>query len=146
MIRGAQFQAGSSVLLICNSSFLCTFLIFLTQDNVPSSSYIFLCPDLESVISLRALVSFSRCHLFIYLFAFLGLRVWHMEVPRLGVELELQLLAYTTAMPGLSSVCNLYHSSWQCWILNPLSGAKIEPTSSGILVGFLVLLSHNGNS
>ena len=28
---------------------------------------------------------------------FLGLHVWHMEVPRLGVELGLQLLAYGTA-------------------------------------------------
>ena len=32
------------------------------------------------------------------LFGFLGLRLQHMEVPRLGVESELQLLAYTTAM------------------------------------------------
>ena len=34
-----------------------------------------------------------------------------MEVPRLGVELELQLLAYTTAYR-------------QLWILNPLSKAR----------------------
>ena len=30
-------------------------------------------------------------------FVFLGPHLQHMEVPRLGVELELQLLAYTTA-------------------------------------------------
>ena len=30
-------------------------------------------------------------------FFFLGLHLHHIEVPRLGVELELQLLAYTTA-------------------------------------------------
>ena len=38
--------------------------------------------------------------LFIYLFiyCFLGLHLQHMEVPRLGVESELQLPAYTTAM------------------------------------------------
>ena len=49
-----------------------------------------------------------------------------MKVPRLGVELELQLLAYTraTATPNPSSVCNLHHSSWQLWTLNPLSKAK----------------------
>ena len=43
-----------------------------------------------------------------------------MEVPRLGVETELQLPAYTTAtaMPDPSFVCDLHHSSWQCWILN----------------------------
>ena len=43
---------------------------------------------------------------FFLFFAFLGLRSQHMEVPRLGVELELQLLAYTTAaaMQGLSRI------------------------------------------
>ena len=49
-----------------------------------------------------------------------------MAVPRLGVELELQLLAYTTATAMLdpSHVCDLYHSSWQFWILNQMSGAR----------------------
>ena len=32
-----------------------------------------------------------------FFFFFLGLNLWHMEVPRLGVQFELQLLAYTTA-------------------------------------------------
>ena len=52
-----------------------------------------------------------------------------MEVPRLVVELELLLLAYTTATAtsDLSCICNLHHSSWQHQILNPLSGAK-DPT------------------
>ena len=37
---------------------------------------------------------FLSFYLFIYLFiCFLGPCLWHMEVPRLGVELELQLLA-----------------------------------------------------
>ena len=46
-------------------------------------------------------------------FCFLGLRPRHMEVPRPGVELELQLPAYTTAtaVPDLSHVCDLHHSS-----------------------------------
>ena len=49
-----------------------------------------------------------------------------MEVPRLGVKLELQLPAYTTASvkQDLSHVFDLYHSAWQCWILNPLSKAR----------------------
>ena len=34
--------------------------------------------------------------IFIFLiFIFLGLHLWHMDVPRLGVKLELQLPAYT---------------------------------------------------
>ena len=49
-----------------------------------------------------------------------------MEVPRLGVESELQLLATATAaaMPDLSHICNLYHILQQCWILNLLSEAR----------------------
>ena len=37
-------------------------------------------------------------------FCILGLPLYHMEVPRLGVESELQLLAYTTAMRDASNV------------------------------------------
>ena len=48
------------------------------------------------------------------------------EILRLGVESELQLLASATATamwdPGC--ICDLHHSSWQCWILNLLSGAR----------------------
>ena len=49
-----------------------------------------------------------------------------MEVPRLGVELELQLQAYTiaVAIPDLSRICDLCHSLQQCQILNPLSEAR----------------------
>ena len=49
-----------------------------------------------------------------------------MEVPRLGVELELQLPAYTTATAMLdpSHVCNLHHSSRQHQIFTLLSGAR----------------------
>ena len=35
--------------------------------------------------------------LFFLFFVFLGLYPWHMEVPGVGVESELQLLAYATA-------------------------------------------------
>jgi len=63
---------------------------------------------------------------FFCLLSFLGLPPWHMEVPRLGVKLELLLPAYTraTAMPDLSHVCDLHHSSWYHRILNPLSKAR----------------------
>ena len=43
-----------------------------------------------------------------------------------GLELELQLLAYTTvtAKWDPSRVCNLHDSSQQLWILNPLKEAR----------------------
>ena len=49
-----------------------------------------------------------------------------MEVAGLGVELELQLQAYTpaTVTQDLSHVCDLHHSSRQRWFLNPLSEVR----------------------
>ena len=49
-----------------------------------------------------------------------------MEVPRLEIESELLLLAYTPAiaMQDLSCICDLHHSSWQCWIPEPLGEAR----------------------
>jgi len=64
---------------------------------------------------------------FLFFFCvFLGLQPWYMEIPRLRVELELQLLAYTTATatPDPSGVCELHCSSWRHQILNPLRGAR----------------------
>ena len=65
-------------------------------------------------------------HLFFFLACVLGLHSRHMQVPRLGVESKLQLLAYTTvtATWDPSHVCNLHHSSQQRQILNPLSEAR----------------------
>ena len=47
---------------------------------------------------------------------FLRLHLQHMEVPRLGVELELQLPATASARRDPSCVCSLLRSSWQCLI------------------------------
>ena len=57
---------------------------------------------------------------------FLGPYLWHVKVPRLGVKSELQLMPYATATAtwDLSRICDLYHISWQRWILNPLSEAR----------------------
>ena len=60
------------------------------------------------------------------LFFFLGLHPWQMEILQLGVESELQPTTYATATAPWdpSWIWDLYHSSWQCWILNPLGGAR----------------------
>ena len=72
--------------------------------------------------------SARRLMIYIYIFflLFLGFHPWHIEVRRLGVELELylQASATTTATPNPSRVCHLHQSSQQRWILNPLSEAR----------------------
>ena len=93
-----------------------------------------LSPATLSSLLLSSFSSFYKLSFLFYfiLFAFcaffvsLGPHLQHMESPRLGIELELQLPAYTTAaaMPDLSHVCNLHYSSWQCRILDPLREAR----------------------
>ena len=70
------------------------------------------------------LLSFFFLFCFVLFFVFLFFLLFR-AVPeaRLGVQLELQLPAYTTATatPYLSHICDLHHGSWKYWILNPLS-------------------------
>ena len=75
--------------------------------------------------------------MYLFTYCFLGSHPRHMEVPMLGVKLELQMLAYTTATArqDLSPIFNLHHSLWQCQILNQLIEAGIELASSWILGG-----------
>ena len=88
-------------------------------------------------------VYFYHFNLFFFVFfVFLGLHPWHMEVPRLGVELELQLPAYTTATampdpPDPSHVCDLPPRSWQYWILNPLSEEARDRTCNPVVSSWI---------
>ena len=47
--------------------------------------------------------------IFVYLFVFIFLKatVWHMDTPKIGVKLELELLAYTTAIEMPDEPCLL---------------------------------------
>ena len=71
-----------------------------------------------------------------------------MEVPILGVKLELQLLAYptVTATQNPSLICNLYHSSQQHWILNSLSEARDQTHILMDTSWFHNALSYNENA
>ena len=60
----------------------------------------------------------------LFVFCFLGLHLWHMEVPRLGVKMELHLPAYATATGDPSRICNLHQSSQQCWIPDLLNKTR----------------------
>ena len=69
----------------------------------------------------------------IWFHSLLGLHLQHMEVPRLGVESELQFQACTTATQDLSCVCNLHHSLRQRQSLNPLQGKPASSAPVGLV-------------
>ena len=75
----------------------------------------------------------------LFFFSFFRAAPWHIDIPRLGVELELQLptMATPTAMWVQSLLCDLHHSSWQPQIPDPLSKGRMESESLWILVGFV---------
>ena len=103
-------------------------------------SHLRLCPHFKVQVQSEGVFLFC----FVCLFCFLGLHPWHMEVPRRGVESQLQLPTCTPAT--LDSSHKPHHSSRQRWILNPLSEAGNQIR---ILVGtsrVCNLLSHTGTS
>ena len=61
------------------------------------------------------------------------------QVPRLGAESERKLPAFAiaTATPDLSCVCDLYYSSQQHWIPNPLSRARDRTHFPMDAIGFI---------
>ena len=75
-------------------------------------------------------------HFYIY---FLGPHPWHMEVPRLGVKLELQLPSYTraTAIPHPSLPVAYATAPGNVESLTHRGRPGIKPTSSWILVRFV---------
>ena len=79
-------------------------------------------------------------HIFVWFWFFLGPPPWYMEVPRLGVQSELQLPAYAIATVKWdpSPICDLYHSSWQSQSLAHWVSPGIKPASSWIPVGFVI--------
>ena len=65
---------------------------------------------------------FLKNYFFLFLFLFLFFlwpHAWHMEVPKLGVESELQMQAYTTATRSKQHLWPMLQL-WQHWILNLL--------------------------
>ena len=74
--------------------------------------------------------------LLLLFFVFLGLHPLHMEVPRQGVKLELQLLAYTTApATGDQSCYTTVHGNARS--LTHRARPKIEPTC--LPLGFVLM-------
>ena len=91
---------------------------------------------------------FSFFFFFFFFFGILGPHLQHMEIPRLVVQSELQLLAYATvtAMPDPSHSGELHHSPQQHRILNPLSKVRDQTHIFMDASWVLNLLSHDRNS
>ena len=137
---------------------------YITKFFYPGMSYMYFLPFLFYICPIGKLYCFSTnksVHflqfflciqlllLFIFIFIFfLGPYLGHMEVPRLGVESELQLQVYATAtaLPALRPFCDLHCSLQQCWVLTRLIKDRNGTTSSQTICWVLNPLSHNGNS
>ena len=81
---------------------------------------------MKTIRSIKVSYNFRNFCFNFFVFCFLGLHPRHKEVPRLGVESELQLQACTTAtaMWDPRHICDLHHSSQQCQIFNLPSEAR----------------------
>ena len=95
--------------------------------------------------------SFLSFWVFVCLFVFLELYLRQMEIPRLGVEVELQLPAYATAYSNTRSLMDWVRpgtesaSSWTlCLVLNPLNHNRNSPKY--FLHCILILMISNYHS
>jgi len=118
-----SFWSSNTGLLIVSPTCLTHSHLTSLYSERSSVSYPWLVP-----LSFFFFCSFLFCFVFVFVFffAFLEPHPRHVEVPRLGVQSELQPPAYTTATAvwDPSCICNLHNSSWQHQILNPLSEAR----------------------
>ena len=85
---------------------------------------------------------------FLFFFFYLGPHLQHVEVPRLAVKSEPQLLAYATATANAGSEPHLWLMLQleQCWILNPLSKPRDQTYILMDTSRVLHPLSHKENA
>ena len=99
-------------------------------------------------LPLNKFLKFKNFYLFIYLFiCFLGPHPWHVEVPRLGVQSELQLPVYihhshSNTIWASSVTYTTAHSNARS--LTQWVGPGIEPTTSWFLVRFISIAPRQG--
>ena len=82
----------------------------------------------------------------LFFFFFLQPHLQHMDIPRPGFKLELQLPAIDIVIQDPSCTCKLHHSLRQCQKLNPLIKAKDQTFILTDTMLSLNMLSQNGNS
>ena len=139
-------EVNNNILLLSTENYIQCPMISHSGKSVCTYTYVCVCVCVSTEFAVQQKLT-QHCKsttvqffFFSFLFfVFLGSHLQHMEVPRLGTESELQLLAYTTntAIPDPSHICNLLHSLQQHQILNPMSKARFEPVSSRMLVRFV---------
>ena len=85
---------------------------------------------------------------FFFFFCFLESHPWHMEVAYGNSQFRGRIGATVAGLPhshsngGSIHVCDLPHSSQQCWIPNHWARPGMEPMSSWILMGFVSAVSQ----
>ena len=107
-------------------------LIFVCIHSLPRILFFF--PFVCSITSFKDKFKsylFKVFCFFVFFFAFSGPHPWHMQVPRLGVESELQLQAYTTAMamPDPSHIYDLHKAHSNTRSLTHQARPGNKPTS-----------------
>ena len=85
--------------------------------------------NMKAKKSKRLIFKTTPCNILVIFFFFLQPHLWYMEVSKLGVEWELQLSAYATAiaMCNLNCICDLCCGLQKCQILNTLREDR-DPT------------------
>ena len=100
--QGGQGGQGSYPSCACDLCCSCGNVRPLTHSVLPLGiePAFWRCRDAEPIVPQREILAWLLLSFFFF-FCFLGLHPWHMEVSRLGVELEVQQPTYTTvtAMP-----------------------------------------------
>ena len=98
------------------------------QVNLPCLKCVFSEFQLVVIINIITVAVITLNFFFFFFFFFFLFRAEPsaLEALRLGVQLNSELPTYTTATrtPDPSCACDPRHSSWQCWILNPLIQAR----------------------
>ena len=84
-------------------------------------------------------------NLWVFIFFFFSFSFWlFMDTP--AAYGNSQARGRIAATWDLSCVCAICHSSWQCWILNPLNGARGRTSILTDTSRVHCPLSHSGNS
>ena len=141
-------ESWQQVPQICHNS---NFLLPLSIQRDAGKMYLWHCFHNAFALTENSHFFFFRIHhirpIILRFFFFLGLHLRRMEVPRLGVESELQLQVYAIVT---GSELHLWPATTAAFgIAGPLTHwarPGIKPSSSQILCWVFNLLSHNGNS